>query len=75
MTEEQRKLNAMSPEKRSGRWLETQMDEPRGGRCCACGYEGNEETPCLEREDETHCVHWWDGASEDWDDAELEDTP
>lgn len=31
------------------------------GRCCACGYRGDEECSCPEREDETHCPHWWDG--------------
>jgi len=31
------------------------------GVCCNCGYHGQEETPCPEREDGTHCEHWWDG--------------
>lgn len=31
------------------------------GACCSCGYDGEEETPCGAREDETHCEHWWDG--------------
>lgn len=37
----------------------------RDGKCCSCGYEGSEETPCESREDETHCVHWWDGPEEE----------
>lgn len=36
-----------------------------GGKCCSCGYEGKEETPCPKREDKTHCEHWWDGNQED----------
>jgi len=39
--------------------------EPKNGKCCNCGYEGTEETPCPEREDQTHCVHWWDGPNEE----------
>jgi hypothetical protein len=38
--------------------------EAKGGRCCTCGYDGPDETPCLSREDRTHCVHWWDGPDE-----------
>ncbi len=34
------------------------------GRCCACGYDEPDETACPKREDETHCVHWWDGPNE-----------
>lgn len=30
------------------------------GTCCACGYEGDEETLCPNRKDKIHCVHWWD---------------
>ena len=37
------------------------MNNPKSGRCCTCGYEGEEETPCPARADETHCEHWWDG--------------
>ncbi len=36
------------------------MAKPTDGTCCSCGYTGSEETPCKEREDETHCNHWWD---------------
>ena len=32
-----------------------------GGRCCACGYMGGEETACAQRDDKTHCEHWYDG--------------
>jgi len=35
------------------------------GTCCSCDYSKKEETPCLKREDETHCVHWWDGTPEE----------
>lgn len=35
-----------------------------GGRCCSCGYEGEEGTPCPVQEDGTHCEHWWDGPEE-----------
>lgn len=38
---------------------------PREGVCCSCGYDGEEETDCPKREDDTHCEHWWDGAAED----------
>lgn len=31
------------------------------GKCCACGYEGEMETPCPKRKDGIHCEHWWDG--------------
>lgn len=31
------------------------------GVCCACLYQGEDETPCYAREDRTHCVHWWEG--------------
>ena len=34
---------------------------PADGMCCGCGYSGEEETACAEREDGVHCVHWWDG--------------
>jgi hypothetical protein len=44
-----------------------QTPAPTGGRCCSCGYDGEAETPCEKREDETHCDHWWDGP----DDEEL----
>ena len=33
----------------------------KDGVCCSCGYAGEEETPCLAREDGVHCVHWYDG--------------
>ena len=36
-------------------------DKPKDGKCCACSYEGTEETDCLAREDGIHCVHWWEG--------------
>ena len=36
---------------------------PVDGACCACGNDQPEETPCLKREDHTHCVHWWEGDS------------
>ena len=35
--------------------------EPALGKCCSCGYTGHEETDCPSREDQIHCVHWWDG--------------
>jgi hypothetical protein len=35
------------------------------GKCCGCGYEGDEETPCPRRKDEIHCNHYWDGPEED----------
>jgi hypothetical protein len=34
------------------------------GKCCSCGYDGEDETPCPKREDGTHCDHWWDGPDE-----------
>ncbi len=44
--------------------------ESKNGQCCTCGYDGQEETPCLKRNtakfnfDQTHCGHWWDGPDE-----------
>lgn len=35
--------------------------DARDGVCCSCGYDGDEDTPCLNRTDRVHCVHWWDG--------------
>ena len=40
------------------------VDAIKAGRCCCCGYEGQEETECPKRQDKTHCVHWWDGPGE-----------
>lgn len=34
------------------------------GKCCACGYDGEDETACSAREDGTHCRCWWEGAAE-----------
>lgn len=31
------------------------------GVCCSCGYDGQRETECKQRDDRTHCEHWWDG--------------
>lgn len=42
----------------------TPNEQTKDGRCCSCGYDGEVETPCLKREDETHCEHWWDGPEE-----------
>jgi hypothetical protein len=40
--------------------------EPVSGVCCACGYTGDEETPCPTRDDgHSHCDHWWDGPNEE----------
>ena len=37
------------------------LPRPVGGKCCACGYTGEEETPCPKRPGDSHCDHWWDG--------------
>ncbi len=37
------------------------MGQGISGVCCSCGYDKEEETPYMEREDNTHCEHWWDG--------------
>lgn len=37
------------------------MKDPKGGVCCNCGYKATEETDCLQRADQIHCEHWWDG--------------
>jgi len=37
------------------------MAEKIYGTCCSCGYSGQEETECLNREDKTHCECWWEG--------------
>lgn len=47
----------------------TFLEEPLNGTCCSCGYDGPEETPCLKREDGTHCVHWWDGPGDGVDEG------
>jgi hypothetical protein len=39
----------------------------RAGRCCGCGYEGEEETVCEARRDRCHCEHWWDGPERESD--------
>jgi len=44
-------------------WLYGIKPAPKDGRCCDCGYHGQEETECPKREDKTHCVHWWDGSN------------
>jgi hypothetical protein len=31
--------------------------EPIDGVCCGCGYSGEEETPCPQRDDGVHCWH------------------
>lgn len=39
------------------------LSEPlksEGGKCCACGYIGKQDTDCPKREDNTHCFHWFD---------------
>ena len=38
---------------------------PVNGVCCGCGYDGEDETPCVGRSDGTHCVHWWDGPDDE----------
>jgi len=45
--------------------------EPVDGVCCSCGWASDEETECGDREDRTHCVHWWEGH----DDAEPTPAP
>lgn len=37
----------------------------KDGRCCSCGYECDEQTPCPSREDKIHCVHWWEKAEDE----------
>ncbi len=46
------------------------MPEPQDGTCCACKEVveiQSEETLCLKRNDEIHCVHWWEGHPDDPD--------
>lgn len=31
------------------------------GMCCACRYDGDEETSCPERDDNQHCRCWYEG--------------
>ena len=52
----------MSPMATEYAWWD--KEKPISGICCSCGYSGKEETPCSQREDKTHCEHWWDGADE-----------
>jgi hypothetical protein len=33
--------------------------DPVSGHCCSCGYTGQKETECPNREDRVHCEHWW----------------
>ena len=49
------------------------MEKPVAGRCCGCGYTGEDETPCPKRDDESHCAHWWDGPADDSQQEEIED--
>jgi len=44
----------------AGQIKEGRMEE-KYGTCCSCGYTEEEETSCPKREDQIHCVHWWDG--------------
>ena len=41
------------------------MKKPKDGTCCDCGDKNPEETPCKKRKDKTHCVHWWEGISDE----------
>lgn len=36
------------------------LTEGSDGVCCACGYTGEEETPCKIHPSGDHCIHWWD---------------
>lgn len=47
----------------------------KNGVCCACGYDGDEETPCPNRDDATHCVHWWEADDDDDEDLDLMNAP
>ena len=47
------------------------MTGPVGGKCCGCDYDGEDETPCPNRADGSHCEHWWDGPA---DEAEQEES-
>lgn len=40
---------------------ENKIGESKSGRCCACGTEEPEESPCPASPDGIHCNHWWDG--------------
>jgi hypothetical protein len=46
------------------------MDTDVSGKCCACGYSGEEETPCHHSPDGNHCEHWWDGPTDEDDQEE-----
>lgn len=39
-------------------------DDALSGRCCSCGYDGEEDMPCPKREDGTHCDHRRDGPND-----------
>lgn len=38
---------------------------PVDGACCACGYDGDEETHCTTIPDGTHCNHYYRGSEKD----------
>lgn len=54
-------------------WCDGSEPDPVSGQCCSCGYAGKMETLCGEREDESHCEHWWDGADDDDDPHDAEE--
>ena len=46
------------------------MPSEKDGTCCSCGDEVGREihsdaAVCLKRKDKSHCVHWWEGSSDD----------
>lgn len=43
------------------------------GKCCGCGYAGEDETPCHERDDGVHCECWWDGPDDEQPKSEDSD--
>lgn len=44
---------------------EKRKPTPISGRCCYCGYSGEEETKCKKSPDGVHCEDWWDGCDEE----------
>lgn len=43
---------------------EARREIPVDGVCCYCGYSGELETECPKSDDQSHCLHWWEGEEE-----------
>lgn len=46
--------------------MKSSDNDPIDGRCCHCGYSGEDER-CPNSKDASHCGHWWDGPDDLFD--------